>query len=125
MARRRNPLPFDKGGGVVAIQRRLLTSAAYRNLSPYAKALMHSMHVHWSNDKPVGYGVREAERSIPCCRRSAMRAFVELQERGFIVLVDESRFCSRTHAKTRTWRLTWLPFNSRTPTNDWEKRSAN
>ncbi|HHF0608846.1 TPA: hypothetical protein ACPH4Z_002204 [Pseudomonas aeruginosa] len=52
-----------------------------------------------------------------------MRAFSELNEAGFIVMIDESLFCSRTQSKTRTWRLTWLPcWNHRPPTNDWEKR---
>lgn len=124
MAKRGKRLPFDKRGGVVAIQRSLLTSDAYLGLSPYAKTLMHLMHVHWSNDNPVGFGVREAEAKIPCCRRTAMRAFRELQNAGFIVMVDESLFCSRTQSKTRTWRLTWLPYMSKCPTLDWENNNA-
>lgn len=116
-------LPFDKKGGVVAIQRRLLTSSAYTGLSPQAKALMHLMHVHWSANHPVGYGVREAEQKIPCSRRLAMRAFKELEGAGFIVLVEESLFCSRTQSKTRTWRLTWMPcWRNRPPSNDWEEK---
>jgi len=55
----------------------------------------------------------------------ARRAFHELQDAGFIVMVAESLFCSRTESKTRTWRLTWLPcWRNRAPTNDWEKPSA-
>lgn len=124
MARRKNALPFDKRGGVVAIQRRLVASDAYCSLSPYAKALLHQMQLHWTNDEPVGFGVREAERRIPCSRRTAMRAFSELQQRGFVVLVDECLFCSRTQSKTRTWRLTWMPYNSQRPTNEWESANA-
>ena len=124
VAKRKNPLPFDKQGGVVAMQRRLLTSDAYRSISPYAKSLLHLMHVHWANDKPVGFGVREAEQTVPCCRRTAMRAFSELTEAGFIVLVDESIFCSRTQSKARTWRLTWMPYNSKKPSLDWERQDA-
>jgi len=122
MAKRKNSLPFDKRGGVVVIQRRLLESAAFLGLSAQAKALLHLLHVHWRPDRPVGFGVREAEDKIPCSRKLAMRAFADLQSAGFIVMVDESLFCSRTESKTRTWRLTWLPWNHQPPTNQWEKK---
>ncbi|MAC34526.1 MAG: hypothetical protein CME38_13115 [Haliea sp.] len=79
------------------------------------------MQSHWRPDVPVGYGVREAEEKIPCSRKIAMRVFYELIEAGFIKLVDESRFCSRVNSKTRTWRLTWLPWAYREPSNEWEK----
>lgn len=125
VGKRKSSLPFDKRGGTVVIQRRLLNSGAYLELSAQAKALAHLMQVHWRPDEPIGFGVREAEKKIPCCRRTAMSAFRELQDGGFIKMVEESRFCSRTQSKTRTWRLTWLPWNCRAPSNDWEKLDAN
>lgn len=122
---RKNTLPFDKKGGAVVIQRRLLSSDAYLNLTPPAKVLMMLMQRHWTPGGPIGFGVRQAQEEIPCSRTTAMRAFRELQEAGFIVLVDESLFCSRAQSKTRTWRLTWLPcWRNRAPTNDWEKHST-
>ena len=124
MPYRKRSLPFDSRGGRVVIQRRLLASQAYLSLSPQAKALITLMQVHWRPDTPIGFGIREAEELVPCSRKTAMRAFRELQERGFIVKVDESLFCSRTQSKTRTWRLTWLPWNQRPPTNDWEERGT-
>ena len=124
MGKGKSSLPFDKLGGTVVIQRRLLKSDAYLGLSPQAKALVHLMHVYWRPFEPVGYGVREAEHCIPCCRRIAMRAFRELQASGFIVMVEESLFCSRAKSKTRTWRLTWMPWNCIAPTNEWEPKRA-
>ena len=121
MARKKSSLQFDRRGGVVAIQRFMLASPAFLGLSPHAKVLMQLMHVHWRPDKPVAYGCREAAEKIPCSRKLAMRAFQELQGAGFIEMVDESLFDSRTNSKSRTWRLTWLPFGMRKPTNDWEK----
>ncbi|CAN0579397.1 unnamed protein product [Ectocarpus sp. 12 AP-2014] len=53
-----------------------------------------------------------------------MRSFDELVEAGFIVKIDDSLFCSRAQSKTRTWRLTWMPWNYAAPTNDWEKKRA-
>lgn len=126
MSKSKNALPFDRAGGSVVIQRRLLTSPAYLGLTPYAKVLIHLMQRHWTPANPVGFGVRQAEREIPCSRSIALRTFQELQDTGFIVKEDESLFCSRTQSKTRTWRLTWMPcWRNRAPTNDWEKRPKN
>ena len=124
MGKLKNSLPFDTRGGKVVVSRRLLNSEAYLGLSSHAKALMPLMQVHWRADRPIGYGVREAEQKIPCSRRIAMRAFKELQDKGFIVMMDESLFCSRVKSKTRTWRLTWMPWNYSAPSNDWEQKNA-
>jgi len=58
---------------------------------------------------------------LRCNNRTAIAAFDELQERRFIEMVDESFFCSRTESKSRTWRLTWMPFNHQFPTMEWEE----
>lgn len=121
MAKKKSKLPFDSAGGRVVTQRRLFDSPAYLGLSAQAKALIPLMHRFWRPDDPVGYGIRQAQEEIPCSRTLAMRVFDELVSAGFIVMVDESLFCSRIGSKTRTWRLTWLPFRQSPPTNDWEK----
>jgi hypothetical protein len=119
---KRKPLPFDKHGGVVAIQRGLIESTQFLALKPHAKALIVLMQLHWSNERPVAYGIREAAEKIPCDRKTAMRSFSELENAGFIVLVDESLFDSRAGSRSRTWRLTWLPFRLAPPTNDWKNK---
>lgn len=116
-------LPFDKRGGVVVCRRDIFISPAWLALSPVATKLMALMQIHWRNGKAVDYGVREAMDKIGCAKGTARRAFEELQEAGFIEMVDESMFSSRTQSKARTWRLTWMPFNGLLPTNDWEKSS--
>ncbi len=122
--RKKESLPFDKRGGRIVIQRVLLDSKEYLALSVHAKQLLTFLQVHWRNEKPVDYGVREAQEKLPCAKGTAAKAFKELEGAGFIVLVDESRFSSRTQSKTRTWRLTWLPYKSVYPTNDWDKNRS-
>ena len=114
-------LPFDKRGGIIVCRRDIYASPAWLGLSPAAVKLMVLLHTHWRNDKAVDYGVREAMDKIGCAKGTARRAFEELQRAGFIEMVDESMFSSRTQSKARTWRLTWLPFKNQLPTNDWEK----
>lgn len=120
MSGKKQPLPFDKRGGVVAIRRHLLESENYLTLRPQEKVLITLLHIHWRNEKPVDYGIAEAAKKIPCDRRIAIRAFKALEERGFISLVSESMFNSRTQSKSRSWRLEWLPCNSKFPSNKWE-----
>ena len=120
MSRKSSPLPFDKIGGRVVIQRRLLTSQAYLELSAQAKALIMLLQVHWRNHKYVAYGVREAAEKIPCDRKTSMKAFDALVDAGFIAEGDGFYFDNRQQRKSRTWRLTWLPFDYKAPTNDWE-----
>lgn len=121
MSRRKySPLPFDKIGGRVVIQRRLLVSDAYLKLPAQAKALISLMQVHWRNDKYVAYGVREAAVKIPCDRKTAMKAFDSLVAAGFIAEEGGFYFDNRQQRKSRSWRLTWLPFDYGAPTNDWE-----
>lgn len=117
-------LPFDQRGGVVALPRHLLSSPQYLSLSAQAKTLMLLMHIHWRNDRPVAYGVKEAAAKIPCDRRTAMKAFKDLERLGFITCIDEFWFCSRIESKSRTWRLEWLPYMDNPPKNTWELLAA-
>ncbi|MCB1615565.1 MAG: hypothetical protein KDI30_06080 [Pseudomonadales bacterium] len=122
MAKRKgkSQLPFDRRGGVTVQSKYMLASKAFLGLSAQAKVLLTLMHTHWRNDRPVGYGIREAVEKIPCAKGTAQKVFKELEEAGFIEKVDESLFNSRVGSKTRTWHLTWLPFKDKPPTHDWE-----
>ena len=56
-----------------------------------------------------------------------MAAFKELQDGGFIKMVDDyffDTFGVKGGSRPRAWRLTWLPFRDKAPTNDWEKQNA-
>ena len=118
---KRFKIPFDKRGGVVVLSLRMIKSESYLSLSPQAKVLITLMQSNWRNEKHVDYGVREATQKIPCAKGTAMKAFKQLEDRGFITLKDESLFSSRTECKSRTWQLEWMPFNDRKPTNKWEE----
>jgi len=118
--RSKRKLPFDSRGGVVILSLKMIKSPSYQTLTPPAKVLMTLLQVHWRNDSLVDYGIREAAEKIPCDRKTVTKAFNQLQERGFITCIEPSFFSSRTQSKARGWRLEWLPFNDRKPTNTWE-----
>jgi hypothetical protein len=114
-------LAFDKRGGVIVVSRSMRESIVYESMPPVAKVLMDLLQLQWHNEKPVAYGVREAAKKIGCNTGTATKAFKILRERGFIVCINESLFNSKTGSKTREWRLTWMPFERKDPTHDWEK----
>ena len=113
--------PFDNRKGLLMLPISMILSDNYQTLYPYAKQLMLHMQIHWRGDKPVAFGVREAMSVLRCNKRTAIKAFKELQSRGFIIKVGESVFNSRAGSKARVWHLTWLPFNYLEPTKEWEK----
>ena len=121
MRRKKVKLGFDHRGGVLVVSRSMRESAAYESMPATAKVLMDLLQMQWRNDRPVAYGVREAGEKIGCKPDTAGKAFKVLEERGFIVRETESLFNSKTGSKAREWRLTWMPFECRNPTHDWEK----
>lgn len=121
MKHKKNALPFDKRGGVITIQRRIIESDSYRSLSHAARCLMVELQTQWRNDRPVAFGTREAANKLNCDRRVAMKAFKELHKSGFILLEDEALFNSRNGSKARTWILTWLPYLYNPPSHHWER----
>mgnify|MGYP000703969045 CR=1 FL=1 len=119
--KRKNSLPFDDRGGKITVCCALIKSTNYQTLSTNSRALMTLLQLHWRNDKLVDYGVREAASKLQCDEKTARKAFNQLQDRDFVVCEEHSVFNSRLGSKSRSWRLTWLPFNYNSPTNDWEK----
>jgi hypothetical protein len=121
MAKKKPKLDFDQRGGVMAVSRAMRESLAYVSMPATAKVLMDLLQLQWRNDRPVAYGVREAAKKIGCTPNTAAKAFIILQERGFIVCEEQSLFNSKTGSKAREWRLTWMPFEYAKPSHDWQK----
>ena len=122
---RQSKMRFDKRGGVITVCRQMIESPNFQTLTSYSRSLITLMQCHWRPDKYVDYGIREAMTRLCCSDKTARRAFDQLQERGFIVCEEQSLFSSRTQSKSRSWRLTWLPYGfDCDPTNDWEQWGA-
>jgi len=110
---------YKRRGGVIVMPIFMLNSEAYLALTSYSRSLLVLMQIHWYKYKPVDYGVREAAVKMSCNERTARKAFDQLQELGFIECMEQSVFRSRTQSKARSWRLTWMPYKEREPTDDW------
>jgi hypothetical protein len=121
MSKKKPKLGYDSRGGVLAVSRAMRESVVYASMPATAKVLMDLLQMQWRSDKPVSYGVREAAQKIGCTKNTAGKAFNILLDRGFIVCFEQSSFNSKTGSKTRDWLLTWMPFDVKNPTHNWEK----
>lgn len=117
--------PFDSRGGVIVLSKFMLNSTAYQTMPPTPKALMTILHLEYRYHKSVDLGVREAGEKLGCSKNTASRAFKTLESRGFIKCETESVFNTCTGSQSRSWLLTWLPFDGKKPTNDWEQWGKN
>jgi hypothetical protein len=101
-------------GRFARLDHRILTSSAYRALSPNARSLLIElimMH-NGENNGSLYLSVRDAAARMGVADlTAARRAFDELQALGFIELTQNSFFEVKASNKSRArcWRLTWLP----------------
>lgn len=120
MSNKKNKLKFNRKGGALVMDMYMLQSSNYNSLSKDSKVLMILMQTHWNSFKFVDYGISEACSKIPCAKKTAINAFKELRDKGFIELKEESSFSSRTESKSRSWKLLWMPFGDNAPDNNWD-----
>jgi hypothetical protein len=112
----------------VRLDHRLLESAAYRALSPNARAVLVELTRmdNGSNNGVLWLSVRDAAAHMGVANtKTASAALSELQDMGFIVMTKDAHFRVKAAdtSRARCWRLTWLPVPKRQgPTNDYQER---
>lgn len=101
----------------------LLKSAAWRSLPGAAVKVWFELHTRYNggNNGNVRLSMNEAVKALGISKGTAQRAFVELEEKGFIALHTPGNWY---HRKTHEWRLTTKPMQTakgkQPPTNDWK-----
>ena len=100
----------------------LLKSPAWRSLSGNAIKLWFELHTRFNggNNGRLILSYNEAKRNLGMGKATVQRAFAELQEKGFVVLVREGNWY---HRRAHEWQLTTKPVHKTTgkqpATNDW------
>jgi len=91
----------------------VLSSEAWRHLSPLGRALLIELMgliKNWKwppeNNGRVFLSVRDAASALQCSVRSAREGFYELQRLGFIVVVELGHLGAEGHGKATYYRLT-------------------
>ena len=97
----------------------LLTSQAWRHLSPLARALYVEVcqRNNGTNNGQISFGVREAAEALGVSKNMPSKLFGELQEKGFLAKTMASSFTLKTKTATE-WRLTAEPCGGETATKD-------
>ena len=85
--------------------------AAYRHLSVYARALLIEFRRAYNghNNGKIVMSVRQAAKLIGCNKDTAAKAINELEEKGWICLMQKGRFDQKTNKTASLWRITNQP----------------
>lgn len=101
-------------GRFVRLGYNLLTTNAYRSLSPNARSLLVELTMLYNadNNGSLYLSVRDAAYRLGVADlTAASRAFDDLLELGFIQMTKKAHFFVKAGeaSRARCWRLTWLP----------------
>lgn len=100
----------------------MLKSPAWRSLSGAAVKVFLELHTRFngSNNGAVRLSYSEAAEALGLGKATVKRAFDDLQDKGFVVLVRKGNWY---HRQAHEWRLTVKPVQKvkgrEPPTNDW------
>lgn len=109
-----------RGKGFNRMCRVMFESPAYRDLSLTSRGLLDEfMHIYRpERNGTLSISTMKAAKQLNCNERTAIKAFYELVEHGFLMLTEGHYWQQR---KAREWRLTFEPCNNREPTDEWER----
>jgi hypothetical protein len=100
-------------GRFVRLEHAILSTAAYRALTPNARALLIELAMleNGSNNGQIILSVSDATARIGLVdNKAAATAFEEVQNVGLVALAKDAHFQVKTgERRSREWRLTWLP----------------
>lgn len=113
----------------VSLRHRMLMSEAFRSLDLAARALLTELVMleNGKNNGSLWLSVQDATDRLGLAdARPAMRAFDDLRDRGLIAMTKDAHFTVKAAetSRARCWRLTWLPFDGKPPTNNWQSYEA-
>lgn len=120
MARRGNKKTGE--GQYAPLPYAMLKSDAWRHLSGAAVKVLLELHTRFngSNNGKLRLSYAEAAEALGMGKATVQRAFRDLQDKGFLVLVREGNWY---HRQAHEWRLTIRPVQlakgKQVPTHDW------
>lgn len=107
----------------------ILFSEAFRSLDPVARCLLVeiTMIENGKNNGSIFLSTKDATDRLGLAdQRPAMRAFDDLQARGFIAMTKEAHFAIKASdtSRARCWRITWQAYDNKGPSNEWQAYEA-
>ncbi len=99
---------------------KVLESEAFLSLSFKARCLLMLLqqHEYPNRNGQLGMSEKRAAKLLRCAPNTASKAFEELIDRGFIIRSFDGDY---TRGMASEWIITYLPYQGREPTNEWEE----
>lgn len=121
----------DKAPRFVMLPHGIMESAAYASLDLTARCLLAELIYLYRGDNNGAIYLSAADAAArlgQADKRPVLRAFGDLQDRGFITLAKDAHFAVKASdtSRARCWRLTWLFWpecpqkTKRSATNEWQ-----
>ena len=116
--RRRSKFESHRPNGFMQFYRQIYDSSAYRSLSFIERgALLHMLyHFIPERSEVIAMSNRRLAREIGVNKDTAGRALRRLEAVGLIRMIDESNWYL---GSARSYRLTFMPYQGRQPSDDW------
>ena len=107
-----------KGGRFVPIPHDMLSSVAWRSLGGAAVKVYVELRSRFNggNNGDLSLSMDEAARLLHMSKATVWRAFVELEEKGFIAKTKPGHWYGR---RATTWAVSDRPHGPQPPTNAW------
>lgn len=98
-----------------------METEAWRALSVSAQALYPWLKLEWhgpkaNNNGRIRFSVRQAATAVGINRKTAARAFQDLQAKGFLVMTEPARLGVGGEASSPSWELTEIALPGSEPT---------
>ena len=96
------------------LMRHTMETEAWRALSPFAQAVYPWLKLEWrgpraNNNGKIALSVRQAAERVGMARHTTMKAYHELQAKGFIVMRQHAQLGTEGAARTAEFEITELP----------------
>jgi hypothetical protein len=110
---------YKKRGRFFPLFHDIFLSSAYRDLTPKARCLLHELQfVEFPNrNGRIGMSETKAAALLGVVPNTASKAFEELMGKGFIERMFDG---DHTKGLAAEWRLTFLPYDGKEPSDDWK-----
>ena len=98
----------SKGQRFIQLYEWEMSCPAYRHLSAYGRALLIEFRrlYYPGNNGKIAMSVRKAGKLLNCSKDTAAKYIRELEEKGWIRLVDKGSFNHKTDKTASLWRIT-------------------
>lgn len=100
--------------------RQTMQTEAWRALSPYAQAVYPWIKLEWrgpsaNNNGRIQFSVRQAAYAVGINRKTAARAFHDLQAKGFLVMTSPAKLGLGGQATSPCWEITEIAMPNAEP----------